>query len=98
MLGGTPGLELVGLEDSTAPYKNAKRINPVELGQVGHLRRLKNTTKQGTWSTPPTWPTSFVMLGGTPGLELVGLEDSTAPYKPAKRMNLANSANFFRDL
>ena len=34
MLGGTLGLELVGLEDSTAPYKTAKRMDLVDVGQL----------------------------------------------------------------
>ena len=82
MFGGTPELELVGLEDSTAPYESAKQMNMVELGQV---QRLKNATKKGTW---PSWPSFLVMFEGTPKLELVGLEDSTAPYESAKRMNM----------
>ena len=70
----------MGLEDSTAPYEIAKRMNLVDVGRLGQHQHLKNTTKKGTWSTMPTWPTFFVRFAGTSGLELVGLEDSTAPY------------------
>ena len=77
MFVGTSGLELVGLEDSTAPYVSAKRMNLVEVGQAGQLQHLTSTIKKGT---RPTLPTFLVMFVGTSGLELVGLEDSTAPY------------------
>ena len=40
MLAGTPELELVGLEDSTAPYKNVRRMDLVDVGQLGRLRHL----------------------------------------------------------
>ncbi len=78
----------MGLEDSTAPYEFAKRMNLVDVGRLGQHQHLKDTTKKGSWSTLPTWPTFFVRFAGTSGLELVGLEDSTAPYEIAKRMNL----------
>ncbi len=80
-------LVLVGLEGSTAPYEFEKRMKLVEVGQVGQLQCLRNTTKKGTW---PTWPTFLVMFAGTPGLKLVGLEDSTAPYEFEKRMKLVD--------
>ena len=48
------GLELVGLEDSTAPYESAKRMDLFEVGQVGQLQYLRNATKKGSWPTLPT--------------------------------------------
>ncbi|MEI8021524.1 MAG: hypothetical protein WCH39_25165 [Schlesneria sp.] len=48
MFGGMPGLELLGLEGSTAPYECARRMNLVEVGQVGELRHLPNPTEKGT--------------------------------------------------
>ena len=44
-------LELVGLEDSTAPYEPAICLKLVDVGQLGQLQYLRNTTKQGTRPT-----------------------------------------------
>ena len=78
MFGGMPGLELVGLEDSTAPYESAKRMNVAKLAKFDTGQTLQN---REVGQLGRTWPTLFVMFGGMPGLELVGLEDSTAPYE-----------------
>ena len=73
-------LELVGLEDSTAPYESAIRLKLVEVGQLGQLQHPRNTKKRELCQLGQLF---FVMVAGRPGLELVGLEDSTAPYESA---------------
>ena len=73
-------LELVGLEDSTAPYESAIRLKLVEVGQLGQLQHPRNTKKRELCQLGQLF---FVMVAGMPGLELAGLEDSTASYESA---------------
>ena len=56
--------QLVGLEDSSAPYEDRRRLGmefrPPEdksgTDEVGQVRACKKAYKNGTW---PTWPTFF---------------------------------------
>ena len=55
---------------------NVARLAKFDTGQTLQNREVGQLSR--------TWPTLFVMFGGMPGLELVGLEDSTAPYRICK--------------
>ena len=91
--------DLDGLEDSTPPDEPAR----TKLVKLADFKSRKNATKQGTWSTWPTFLRSFGgprRLGATPRARQNEVGQAGQLQTPQKRYetgNLVNFPNFFCD-